>query len=77
MTIKLILAGIGVLALTGAAWSQTLTREPPMGALKEGQTVYVDDGRCPKGQVMKVTGGNHVKAGGTQHTERRRSCVTR
>ena len=54
-----------------------LKKEPVMGALKEGQVVFVDDGSCPAGQIKKVVGGNHVKAGGYKHIERMRSCVPR
>ena len=51
--------------------------EPPMGALKEGQIVLVDDGSCPTGQIKKVVGGNHTKAGGWKNIERQRSCISR
>lgn len=57
--------------------AEILKKEPVMGALKEGQIVYVDDGSCPKGQIKKVIGGNHVKVGGTKHIERTRTCVAR
>ena len=43
----------------------------------EGQTVLVDDGSCPKGQVKRVVGGNHLKVGGTKQNERSRTCVPR
>jgi hypothetical protein len=68
------LAMTGSLAVPGA-FAETVKKEPPMGALKPGQVVFVDDGRCPAGQVMRVTGGNHVKAGGTKQVERQRTCV--
>jgi len=65
-----------VICLSAASLpAETLKREPPMGALKEGQVVLVDDGSCPKGQIKRVGGGNHVKAGGTKQIERTRSCV--
>ncbi len=48
-----------------------------MGALKDGQVVLVDDGSCPAGQIKKVIGGNHVKAGGWKNIERQRSCISR
>jgi uncharacterized protein DUF6719 len=57
--------------------AEILKKEPIMGALKEGQVVYVDDGTCPVGQVKKVIGGNHVKVGGTKHIERTRTCMIR
>jgi hypothetical protein len=64
------------LALAGAAaQAETVKKEPPMGALKPGQVVLVDDGRCPAGQVMRVTGGDHVKVGGKKQIERQRTCV--
>ena len=46
-----------------------------MGSIRSGQTVLVDNGKCPKGQVMAVTGGNHVKAGGKKDVMRMRKCV--
>ena len=64
-------------ATFAAATAETLSREPPMGALKEGQRVLVDDGTCPHGQIKEVVGGNHVKAGGWKHIERRRRCIAR
>jgi len=52
-----------------------LKKEPPMGALREGQVVLVDDGSCPAGQIKEVTGGNHVAAGGFKHIVRTRRCI--
>ena len=63
----------GALALTACAnASQPLTAEPPPGALKAGQVVYVDDGRCPAGQISRVAGAESL--GGSK---RERSCVAR
>jgi len=43
---------LAILTITvTAANAEKLKREPPMGALKEGQVVLVDDGTCPSGQV--------------------------
>ena len=43
---------LAILTITvTAANAEILKREPPMGALKEGQVVLVDDGTCPSGQV--------------------------
>jgi len=61
----------------GPAGAEPLRREPPMGALKEGQRVLVDDGSCPRGQIKEVIGGNHVKAGGYKNIERQRRCIAR
>jgi len=72
-----LLAGlvVAISCLCSPAEAVILKKEPAMGALREGQVVYVDDGSCPPGQIKKVTGGNHVKVGGTKHLERRRECV--
>ena len=59
------------------AFAQILKAEPAMGKLREGQVVLVDDGTCPKGQIKEVTGGNHVKVGGTKQIERSRRCIPR
>jgi hypothetical protein len=64
--------------LPGSVWAAAaLKKEPPMGALKEGQVVMVDDGSCPSGQIKRVIGGNHTKVGGTKNIVRERSCVPR
>jgi hypothetical protein len=73
--------GLSVLATTSLAGSlavaEVLKRAPPMGGLKPGQVVLVDDGTCPAGQIKQLTGGDHVKAGGKQHAERKSRCVPR
>ncbi len=66
-----------VTAITGQAFAAVLKKEPPMGALREGQVVMVDDGSCPAGQIKEVTGGNHVLAGGFKHVVRTRRCIPR
>jgi hypothetical protein len=67
-----------MLALSASvASAEILKKEPKMGALQEGQTVLVDDGSCPKGQIKRVVGGNHRKVGGTKQNERSRTCVPR
>lgn len=73
---------IGALAVLLVASTETraqqmLKREPAMGAMKEGDTVFVDDGKCPKGQVRKVVGGNHIEVGGSKKVRRSSSCVAR
>ena len=60
-----------------AGQAQYLKREPAMGALKPGQRVLVDDGRCPKGQVSEVIGGDHVEVGGKAQVKRIRKCIAR
>ena len=76
VAVLLIGAGFG-LELTDAAFAATLKQEPPMGALREGQVVLVDDGSCPAGRIKRVVGGNHTKVGGTKQIIRSQSCVAR
>ena len=65
-------------ALTGAASAQEVVKkEPPAGALKQGQYVFVDNGACPKGQLQKVAAGTFGSSGKAQRgaaTARTRSC---
>jgi uncharacterized protein DUF6719 len=56
---------------------QTVKREPPMGALREGQRVLVDDGSCGPGKIKEVSGGNYVRYGGTKNIVRERRCISR
>jgi hypothetical protein len=69
----LILAG----AAMDATVAQVVKREPPMGALKPGQRLLVDDGSCGPGQIKEVTGGDHVKVGGNSNVVRGRRCIPR
>ena len=72
------LAALALTATAGAALGQPVLRsEPPMGALRQGQRVLVDDGSCPKGQIQEVIGGNHVEAGGKLRIRRIRRCIAR
>jgi hypothetical protein len=71
-------AAAAILTATTSALAATIVKtEPPMGALKEGQVVLVDDGSCPAGQIKKVIGGNHTKVGGFKNIVRERSCIPR
>lgn len=73
-------AGVVVVLLAGLAapsYAAVLPQEPPMGKLRLGQRMLVDDGTCPKGQVLEVIGGDHRKVGGAQMIERRRRCIPR
>ena len=71
-------SALALLMTTISPYAATIVKsEPPMGALKEGQVVLVDDGSCPAGQIKKVVGGNHVKVGGWKNIERERSCIPR
>jgi hypothetical protein len=66
-----------VLVGTAGAQAQYLKKEPAMGALKPGQRVLVDDGRCPKGQISEVIGGDHIEVGGKAQIKRIRKCIAR
>jgi hypothetical protein len=62
---------LGLLASPAAA-QQVLKREPPENGLPAGQSVLVDDGTCPAGQIKKVVAGSQEK-----RIRRQRSCVVR
>jgi hypothetical protein len=73
-----LIISILIAASTGAAAAQTVVkREPPMGALKEGQRVLIDDGSCGPGKIKEATGGNHVKVGGNSSIVRTYRCIPR
>jgi hypothetical protein len=73
-----------VLVLAGAPCRaediRTVPHEPPPGSLRAGETVLVDDGSCPAGQIKKIVAGsdmsyrNGVRQSGTP---RQVSCVVR
>lgn len=56
----------------GSLHAQILKKEPPRGAIKEGQRVLVDDGTCPKGQIKELIGGNDNK-----NIKRQTRCIPR
>lgn len=45
---------------------------PAKGSVRQGDVVYVDDGRCPAGEVRKITGGNQMTG-----VARKVECVKR
>ena len=55
-----------------AADAAILKEMPSDRALRQGKTVYVDDGTCPAGEIKEVTGGNREKS-----IPRRVQCVKR
>ena len=73
----LLASGLATVLMVCSADAQILKQEPPMGGLREGQTVLVDDGTCPKGEIKLVTGGNHKQVGGTKDIRRTTSCIPR
>jgi hypothetical protein len=66
-----------IMGVASSALATTVKQEPPMGAMREGQVLLVDDGSCPAGQIKRVVGGNHTKVGGTKQIVRTSSCVPR
>jgi hypothetical protein len=74
------LVAAAIISLTPAARAarlEILTSEPPAGSLRPGQTVFVDDGRCPVGQISQVTGGSNIGGQRGDGAPRTRSCVAR
>jgi len=67
----------GMLGIMQAhAGDRILKQEPGKGKLRAGQTVLVDDGSCPKGQIKEVKGGSNrslkteMKQAGSPRTHR-------
>jgi hypothetical protein len=75
-TVGLVAATL-VLSVSSPCFAETVKKEPPMGAMREGQVLLVDGGSCPAGQIKRVVGGNHTKVGGTKQIVRTSSCVPR
>jgi hypothetical protein len=71
----------GTLTALSAEAQQIYRREPPKGALRYGEKVLVDNGKCPQGQIREVTGGKIPGRGGRHtrnaSTPRERRCVPR
>lgn len=62
-----------ILFVAGTAASapvEFLKEEPAKGTLRRGDVVYVDDGKCPAGEVKMIVGGNQ-QAGAPRQV----SCV--
>ncbi len=70
----------GTLASAQAAETKMLTQEPGPGKIGSGETVLVDDGTCPPGQIKQVVGGSNrsVRTGvGQPGRSREVKCVRR
>ena len=65
----LLLTAAGVAA---SAPTEILKEMPADGVVRRGHIVYVDDGKCPAGEVKKIVGGDR-QAG----VKRQVSCVKR
>ena len=68
----LLLAGLSLTAAAGPTGPVVLKEMPAKGVLRLGEVFYVDDGKCPAGEVTKIVGGNQ-KAGVARQVE----CVKR
>ena len=72
MTARTVLLFAVVALLAGCGGGPTiLSTQPGGGGLPPGETALVDDGKCPTGQVDKVTGA------ATLTGSRSYSCVPR
>ena len=75
------LALLALLAISGCSAMSTqevimegaiLKEHPALGTLPPGMVVYVDDGRCPEGEITELVGGS-----ASQGIPRRERCVKR
>ena len=62
---------LALLLCVSACSSPMLTKEPGGGYIANGESVLVDDGRCPAGQVSRVTGPASLTA------QRTYACVAK
>lgn len=71
----LLMAMLALASLAGPAAAQQLTvsREQDITELRLGQKILVDDGSCPTGQILEVTGANLTSDG----VARTKKCVPR
>ncbi|MEL6998053.1 MAG: DUF6719 family protein [Pseudomonadota bacterium] len=58
------------LALSGCETPDIFNEEPPIGAMKVGEVILVDDNSCPVGQIKEVHAGNRRLA-----KPRERRCI--
>ncbi|HEX3347518.1 MAG TPA: DUF6719 family protein [Acetobacteraceae bacterium] len=64
-------------AISAARATEILKEEPHVGMLVYPNTVLVDNGKCPAGQVQQITGGMNPRRGGGQMMPRQYKCVPR
>ena len=72
-----VLFGLAAVLAGAAAAQRIVKQEPPLGKLREGEMVLVDDGACGPGKIKQVIGGNHVRVGGTKQILRAQRCIER
>jgi hypothetical protein len=66
LTVTLLLAGFSLTAAAANTAPVVLKEMPAKGLLRLGEVIYVDDGKCPVGEVKKITGGNQKTGVGRQ-----------
>ena len=62
MNIRPALLFTAIALLSGCGGPDIASTAPGGGGLEAGQSVLVDDGKCPTGQVNKVTGAPSLTA---------------
>ena len=70
---SLALAALAMLASTGTASAQIVSREQDIADVRLGQRILVDDGSCPAGQIKEVSGSQMTTSG----VLRTRKCIPR
>ena len=68
-----LIGGLALLALASPALAEQVSREQDIVNLRLGQRIMVDDGSCPAGQIMEVSGAQMTAAG----IVRVRKCIPR
>ena len=61
-----------IVAPVAAETTEVLKHVPKEGEVPLGKVVYVDDGKCPKGEIKEITGGSQQKG-----IARKTRCVKR
>ena len=73
---RCILAVVCMLSLSSTANAVTMLKQmPPPGSLRPGMTVLVDNGKCPKGQVLQVSAGSNM-GNHSRGAKRTSVCIT-
>ena len=73
---QVLVAIVAALSAQSVCAQEILKHEPPLGTMRPGVPVYVDNGRCPAGQVLEVTNGTYGSRTG-HALPRGRRCVPR
>jgi hypothetical protein len=47
---------------TSPGAEEPLKKAPRSGEIPYGKVVYVDDGKCPEGEIKEITGGSREKS---------------